>query len=93
MEDYQGMFSKRFNIPDIENLFDGLSICEQEWLAQKLFEAMTIDSKSKIINQELSDSGLVVVLSSCEAVCHYIKNSSNRDIATILQAIASRGIK
>jgi|GEM_PF-5419078 len=79
----------------IKNLAQSLSLEDKEELITEMFFDLPAEAKSRIIDKQLGQSGLVVVMggSNCAVntdFCIQIQNAPNVDVAAIIEAAVAR---
>jgi len=83
------------SLDDIRNLADHLPLDEKEKLISEVFSELPYEVKSRIIERQLGQSGLVVVMggTNCSVsidFCLQIQNAPNVDVAAIIEAVVER---
>jgi hypothetical protein len=78
--------SKLVDRTDVESFIDKLSESCKEYLAIKILGDLPVERKAKLLEKQLSNSGLVVVVSGCNLYSQ-ILNVPNTDLAAVIEAV------
>lgn len=73
--------TKFVNVTDVDNFLHGLSELDRVHLAQKIMKGLPVEKRAKLLESELSDSGLVVVMAGSNLY------SQNTDLAAVIEAV------